>query len=152
MNVYNQFLEKIKHKNRINSILNEDINDKLLSKKERKTSLNLLLSTRPELKENINKIKLKYGYSQDIREQQNIHHQISQLKNKYIKNGAEKYKINNVNIISYINKDKKKFYHNNESFQNYNTNKNKAQSLDLGRIRNNTSSFIIIIIIMKKKK
>ena len=142
MNVYNKFLEKIKHKNRINSVLYEDINDKLLSKKERKTSLNLLLSTRPELKQNINKIKLKYGYSQDILEQQNIHHQISQLKDKYIKNNADKYKINNVNIISYINKDKKKLYHNNESFQNYNNNtKNKAKSLDLGRIRNNSSSY-----------
>ena len=141
MNVYNQFLEKIKHKNRINSILYEDINDKLLSKNERKTSLNLLLSTRPELKQNINKIKLKYGYSQDIRDQQNLHHQISQLKNKYLKNNSDNYKIKNVNIITYLNNDKKKHYNNNESFQNYPRNKNKAQSVDLGKIRNNTSSF-----------
>lgn len=135
MNVYNQFLEKLHHKNRINSILNEDINDKLLSKKERKTSLNLLLSTRPELKENINKIKLKYGYSQNIIEQQNLHHQISQLKNKYIKNNSDKYKINNVNKISYINNEQKEKY--NESF--HNNNKIKGHSVDLGR--NKTNSF-----------
>ena len=142
MNVYNQFLEKIKHKNRIKSILYEDINDKLLSKNERKTSLNLLLSTRPELKQNINKIKLKYGYSQDIRDQQNLHHQISQLKNKYIKNSSDKYKIKNVNIISYVNNEKKKNYNtNNESFENYKRTKGKAQSVDLGRIRNTASSF-----------
>ena len=134
-------MEKIKHKNRINSILYEDINDKLLSKNERKTSLNLLLSTRPELKQNINKIKLKYGYSQDIRDQQNLHHQISQLKNKYLKNNSDNYKIKNVNIISYVNNNKKKHYDNNESFQNYNHHKTKAQSVDLERIRNNTSSF-----------
>lgn len=66
--------EKINHKNRIDSRLNWDINDKLLSKNERKTPLNLLLSTRPNLKENINKMKLKYGYSQPILDQQNIHH------------------------------------------------------------------------------
>ena len=141
MNVYNQFLEKIKHKNRIKSILYEDINDKLLSKNERKTSLNLLLSTRPELKQNINKIKLKYGYSQDIRDQQNLHHQISQLKNKYIKDSSDKYKIKNVNIISYVNNEKKKNYKNNESFENYKHTKGKAQSVDLGRIRNTASSF-----------
>jgi len=142
MNVYNQFLEKIKHKNRIKSILYDDINDKLLSKNERKTSLNLLLSTRPDLKQNINKIKLKYGYSQDIRDQQNLHHQISQLKNKYIKNSSDKYKIKNVNIISYVNNEKKKNYNNNnESFENYKHTQGKAQSVDLGRIRNTASSF-----------
>ena len=136
MNVYNQYMEKIRHKNRINNILYEDINDKLLSKNERKTSLNLLLSSRPNLKDNINKIKLKYGYSQNILDQQNIHHQISQLKNKYIKNSSDKYKINNVNIISYVNKDKKKHdYINEMSFPNYNT-KIRRHSIDLGRIRN----------------
>ena len=141
MNVYNKFLERIHHKNRINSILYEDINDKLLSKQDKKTNLNLLLSTRPELKDNINKIKLKYGYSQNIRDQQNIHHQISQLKNKYIQKTANKYKINNVNIISYVNKDKKKNNNNEDSFQYDTNNKIKGHSIDLGRIKNNTSSF-----------
>ena len=140
MNVYNKFLERIHHKNRINSILYEDINDKLLSKQDKKTNLNLLLSTRPELKDNINKIKLKYGYSQNIRDQQNIHHQISQLKNKYIQKSANKYKINNVNIISYVNKDKKKNNYE-DSFQYDTNNKIKGHSIDLGRIKNNTSSF-----------
>ena len=141
MNVYNKFLEKIQHKNRINSILYEDINDKLLSKKDKKTNLNLLLSTRPELKDNINKIKLKYGYSQNIRDQQIKHHQISQLKNKYIQKSANKYKINNVNIISYINKDKKNNNNHDDSFKYYTNNKIKGNSIDLGRNKNNNSSF-----------
>ena len=106
MSVYNKFIEGLEHKNRINRILNEDINDKLLSNKIRKKSLNSLLSTRPQLKEDINKIKLKYGLSDEILEQQHLHHQISTLKNKYIKNNTNKYKINNVNLFSYTNKNK----------------------------------------------
>ena len=142
MNVYDKFLERIQHKNRINSILYEDINDKLLSKQERKTPLNLLLSTRPRLKEDINKIKLKYGYAQNIYDQQNIHHQISQLKNKYLKNNADKYKINNVNVISYVNNDKKKLLNRSESYQsNNNNNKIKGHSVDSIKNKNNTSSF-----------
>ena len=141
MNVYNQFLEKIKHKNRINSILYEDINDKLLSNKERKTSLNLLLSTRPEIKENINKIKLKYGIDQNALHQKNIQYKISQLKKKYIEKSSDKYKINNVDMISYVNQDKKKNHYSNESFQNYNNNKPKGHSIDLDRIKNLSYSF-----------
>ena len=105
MNIYNKFLEGLEHKNRIKSILNEDINDKLLSNKVRQKSLNSLLSTRPQLKENIDKIKSKYGLSDEILKQQNLHHQISTLKNKYIKNNANKYKINTVNLFSYTNKN-----------------------------------------------
>lgn len=141
MNVYNQFLEKIKHKNRINNILYEDINDKLLSRKDRKTPINLLLSTRPALKENINKIKLKYGYSQNIHDQENIHHRISQLKDKYFKNSSNKYKINNVNIISYINNDKKKNFNQNENESFKNNNRIKGHSFDSGKMRINTNSF-----------
>ena len=44
-------------------------------------------------------------------------------------------------IISYVNNDKKKNYNNNESFENYKHTKGKAQSVDLGRIRNTASSF-----------
>ena len=139
MNVYDKFLERIQHKNRINSILYEDINDKLLSKQERRTPLNLLLSSRPRLKEDINKIKLKYGYSQNARDQQNIHYQISKLKNKYIKNSANKYKINNVNIISYVNNDKKKNINRSESYQNNENNIIKRQSDDLVKIKDTTS-------------
>ena len=141
MNVYNQFLEKLHHKNRINSILNEDINDKLLSKKERKTSLNLLLSTRPEIKENINKIKFKYGIIQNVMDKQKVQFKISQLKKKYLEKSADKYKINSVNMISYINNNKKKNNYNNESFQNNNNNKIKGHSIDLERIKNSNSSF-----------
>ena len=151
MNVFNQFMEKIKHKNKINSLLYEDINDKLLSKKESKTSLNLLLSTRPELRNNINKIKSKYGYSQNIQDQEKVHHQISQLKNKYIKNSTDKYKINNVNIISYVNKDEKRQINSNESFKNYNE-RIRGHSIDLGKIRNNTSSFYNNNIYYEKEK
>ena len=139
MNVYDKFLERIQHKNRINSILYEDINDKLLSKQERRTPLNLLLSSRPGLKEDINKIKLKYGYSQNARDQQKIHYQISKLKNKYIKNSANKYKINNVNIISYVNNDKKKNINRRESYQNNENNIIKRQSDDLVKIKDTTS-------------
>ena len=139
MNVYDKFLERIQHKNRINSILYEDINDKLLSRQERKTPLNLLLSSRPGLKEDINKIKLKYGYSQNSLDHQNIHKQISELKNKYIKNSANKYKINNVNIISYINNDKKKNINRSESYQNNENNIIKRQSDDLVKIKDTTS-------------
>ena len=141
MNVYNQFLEKINHKNRINSILYDDINDKLLSNQERKTSLNLLLSTRPEIKENINKIKFKYGIIQNVMDQQKVQFKISQLKKKYLEKSADKYKINNVNMISYINNNKKKNNYNNESFQNNNNNKIKGHSIDLERIKNSNSSF-----------
>ena len=151
MNVFNQFTEKIKHKNKINSLLYENINDKLLSKKESKTSLNLLLSTRPELRNNINKIKSKYGYSQNIQDQEKVHHQISQLKNKYIKNSTDKYKINNVNIISYVNKDEKRQINSNESFKNYNE-RIRGHSIDLGKIRNNTSSFYNNNIYYEKEK
>ena len=151
MNVFNQFMEKIKHKNKINSLLYENINDKLLSKKESKTSLNLLLSTRPELRNNINKIKSKYGYSQNIQDQEKVHHQISQLKNKYIKNSTDKYKINNVNIISYVNKDEKRQINSNESFKNYNE-RIRGHSIDLGKIRNNTSSFYNNNIYCEKEK
>ena len=140
MNVYNQFLEKINHKNRINSILYDDINDKLLSNQERKTSLNLLLSTRPEIKENINKIKFKYGIIQNLMDQQKVQFKISQLKKKYLEKSADKYKINNVNMISYINNNKKKINYNNESFHN-NNNKIKVNSIDLERIKNSNSSF-----------
>ena len=141
MNVYNQFLEKINHKNRINSILYDDINDKLLSNQERKTSLNLLLSTRPEIKENINKIKFKYGIIQNVMDQQKVQFKISQLKKKYLEKSADKYKINSVNMISYINNNKKKNNYNNESFQNNNNNKIKGHSIDLERIKNSNSSF-----------
>ena len=141
MNVYNQFLEKINHKNRINSILYDDINDKLLSNQERKTSLNLLLSTRTEIKENINKIKFKYGIIQNVMDQQKVQFKISQLKKKYLEKSADKYKINNVNMISYINNNKKKNNYNNESFQNNNNNKIKGHSIDLERIKNSNSSF-----------
>ena len=85
MDIYNKPTENFEHKNRINNILNEGINIKLLSNKVRETSLNSLLSTRPQLKENINKIKMKYGYSENALDQQHLHHQISELKNKYIK-------------------------------------------------------------------
>ena len=141
MNVYNQFLEKINHKNRINSILYDDINDKLLSNQERKTSLNLLLSTRPEIKENINKIKFKYGIIQNVMDKQKVQFKISQLKKKYLEKSADKYKINSVNMISYINNNKKKNNYNNESFQNNNNNKIKGHSIDLERIKNSNSSF-----------
>ena len=141
MNVYDKFLERIQHKNRINSILYEDINDKLLSKQERKTPLNLLLSTRPRLKEDINKIKLKYGYSQQARDQRNIYDQISKLKNKYIKKSANKYKINNVNVISYVNKKEKNCINRSESYQSNNNNKIKGHSVDSIKNKNNTSSF-----------
>ena len=141
MNVYNQFLEKINHKNRINSILYDDINDKLLSNQERKTSLNLLLSTRPEIKENINKIKFKYGIIQNVMDQQKVQFKISQLKKKYLEKSADKYKINSVNMISYINNNKKKINYNNESFHNNNNNKIKVNSIDLERIKNSNSSF-----------
>ena len=141
MNVYNQFLEKINHKNRINSILYDDINDKLLSNQERKTSLNLLLSTRPKIKENINKIKFKYGIIQNVMDQQKVQFKISQLKKKYLEKSADKYKINSVNMISYINNNKKKNNYNNESFQNNNNNKIKGHSIDLERIKNSNSSF-----------
>ena len=139
MNVYDQFLERIQHKNRINSILYEDINDKFLSKQERRTPLNLLLSSRPGLKEDINKIKLKYGYSQNARDQQKIHYQISKLKNKYIKNSANKYKINNVNIISYINNDKKKNINRSESYQN-NEKEKMSLLLSTERLMNNINN------------
>ena len=141
MNVYNQFLEKINHKNRINSILYDDINDKLLSNQERKTSLNLLLSTRPEIKENINKIKFKYGIIQNVMDQQKVQFKISQLKKKYLEKSADKYKINNVNMISYINNNKKKNNYNNDSFQNNYNNRIKGPSIDLERIKNSNSSF-----------
>ena len=141
MNVYDKFLERIQHKNRINSILYEDINDKLLSKQERKTPLNLLLSSRPRLKEDINKIKLKYGYSQQASDQRNIHDQISNLKNKYIKNSANKYKINNVNVISYINKEEKKCFNRSESYQNNENNLIRRQSDDIVKIKDNTSFY-----------
>ena len=141
MNVYNQFLEKINHKNRINSILYDDINDKLLSNQERKTSLNLLLSTRPEIKENINKIKFKYGIIQNVMDQQKVQFKISQLKKKYLEKSADKYKINSVNMISYINNNKKKNNYNNESFQNNYNNRIKGPSIDLERIKNSNSSF-----------
>ena len=141
MNVYNKFLERIQHKNRINSILYEDINDKLLSKQERTTPLNLLLSSRPRLKEDINKIKLKYGYSQQARDQRNIHDQISNLKNKYIKNSANKYKINNVNVISYVNKEEKKCFNRSESYQNNENNLIRRQSDDIVKMRDNTSFY-----------
>ena len=140
MNIYDKFLERIQHKNRINSILYEDINDKLLSKQDRRTSLNLLLSSRPGLKEDINKIKLKYGYSQNARDHQNVHQQISKLKNKYIKNSANKYKINNVNIISYVNNEKKKNIKRSESYQNNENNIIKRQSDDLIKIKDITSN------------
>ena len=141
MNVYNKFLERIQHKNRINSILYEDINDKLLSKQERTTPLNLLLSSRPRLKEDINKIKLKYGYSQQARDQRNIHDQISNLKNKYIKNSANKYKINNVNVISYVNKEEKKCFNRSESYQNNENNLIRRQSDDILKMKDNTSFY-----------
>ena len=141
MNIYDKFLERIQHKNRINSILYEDINDKLLSKQERKTPLNLLLSTRPRLKEDINKIKLKYGYSQKARDQRNIHEQISKLKNKYIKKSANKYKINNVNVISYVNKQEKKCFNRSESYQNNENNLIRRQSDDIVKIKDNTSFY-----------
>jgi len=135
MEVYNRFIEGLEHKNRIKNILNDDISDKLLSSKAKKPSLNLLLSTRPELKENINKIKKKYGYSDHLLEQEDLHNQISKLKNKYIKNNSKKYKINNVNNIEYINdspnKDNNKDYPNKEFHKNH-----RIKSLDFGKIRN----------------
>ncbi len=135
MEVYNRFIEGLEHKNRIKNILNEDISDKLLSSKVKKPSLNLLLSTRPELKENINKIKMKYGYSDHLLEQEDLHNQISKLKNKYIKNNTKKYKINNVNNIEYINdspnKNINKNYINKEFQKTH-----RIKSLDFGKIRN----------------
>lgn len=136
MNIYNKFIEGLEHKNRIKNILNEDINDKLLSNKVRKKSLNSLLSTRPELKDNINKIKLKYGYSEEQLEQQNLHHQISQLKNKYIKNNTNQYKINNVNIISYTSNNPNKQNNKNIEFQKTHTQKYRNQSLDFEKVKN----------------
>ena len=131
MNIYNKFLEDLEHKNRIKNILNDDINDKLLSKNVRKPSLNSLISTRPQLKENIHKIKMKYGISKEVLDQQNLHHQILQLKYKYIKNNTNKYKIftvNNVNIISNNNTISKK-----DSYQNY---KKKTHSVDYKKVKN----------------
>ena len=133
MNINNKFIEKLEHKNRIKNILNDDLSDKLLSNKVKKPSINSLLSTRPELKENINKIKMKYGYSENHLEQQNLHHQISQLKNKYIKDNTNKYKINNVNKISYINENQNNL---NKEFQK--SHKNKNHSLDIEKIKNRT--------------
>jgi len=130
MKEYNQFLEKLEHKNRLKNILNDDINDKLLSNKARNASLNSLLSRHPDIKDNINKIRIKYGYSGDILDHQNIHHQISQLKNKYIKNNSNIYKINNVNIISYTN--------NNQNKDNYISN-NRNHSYDLEKNKKNLS-------------
>ena len=127
MNVYNQFLEKLHHKNRIKSILNEDINDKLLSKKERKTSVNLLLSTRPELKENINKIKLKYGYSQNLIEQQN-----ENMAKKALRVIAVGYK--DVDVLP--NKIESNY---NEIFSK--NNNIKGHSIDFGRNKNNSSFY-----------
>ena len=132
MNIYNKFIENLDYKNRIKNILNDDISDKLLSNKVRKTSLNSLLSTRPQLKENIDKIKIKYGYGEDGLDQQHLHHQISELKNKYIKSNTNKYKINkinNVNIISYNNNQ----YKNKES---YKTHKYRTYSMDIEKMKN----------------
>ena len=136
MEVYNRFIEALEHKNRIKNILNDDISDKLLSSKAKKPSLNILLSTRPELKENINKIKLKYGYSDHLLEQEDLHNQISKLKNKYIKNNIKKYKINNVNNIEYLNdspnKNINKNYPNKEFQRTH-----RIKSLDFTKIRKN---------------
>ena len=132
MNIYNKFLEDLDHKNRINNILNDDINDKLLSKKVRQSSLNSLLSTRPQLKENINKIKMKYGISEEGLDLQIMGHQIAQLKNKYIKNKTNKYKINTVNNVNIISNDNNKVYKK-ESYKNY---KKRTHSLDLQKGKN----------------
>ena len=131
MNIYNKFLEDLEHKNKINNILSDDMNDKLLSTKMRNSSLNALLSTRSHIKENINKIRTKYGICEDIFNQQNLHEQISQLKNKYIKNISNRYKINtvhNVNIIS----DSKNKIHKKESNKVF---KKKTHSADLEKIK-----------------
>mgnify|MGYP006873124004 CR=1 FL=1 len=135
MEVYNRFIEGLEHKNRIKNILNEDTSDKLLSSKVKKPSLNILLSTRPELKENINKIKMKYGYSDHLLEQEDLHNQISKLKNKYIKNHTKKYKINNVNNIEYINDSQNK--NNNKNYPNKEFHKtHRVKSLDFGKLKN----------------
>ena len=146
MNIYNKFIENLEHKNRINNILNEDINNKLLSNKVRKTSLNSLLSTRPQLKENINKIKMKYGYSENALDQQHLHHQISELKNKYIKNNTNKYKINtvnNVNIIPYDNnQNKNKEYNKTHKIKNHSMDLEKMKNISLpNNINNNIVTF-----------
>ena len=108
MNIYNEFIQKLEHKNRIHNLLNDDISDKLISNHVRAKSLNSLLSTRPELRENINKIKNKYGYSDNLQEHNAIHQKISELKNKYIRSTSNKYKINQVNLFSYTNKEPKR--------------------------------------------
>ena len=74
-------------------------------------------------------------------DQQKVQFKISQLKKKYLEKSADKYKINNVNMISYINNNKKKINYNNESFHNNNNNKIKVNSIDLERIKNSNSSF-----------
>ena len=135
MEIYNRFIEGLEHKNRIKNILNDDISDKILSSKVKKPSLNLLLSTRPELKESINKIKMKYGYSDHLLEQEDLHNQISKLKNKYIKNNSKKYKINNVDNIEYICDSPNK--NNNRNNPNKESKKTiRIKSLDFGKIRN----------------
>ena len=135
MEIYNRFIEGLEHKNRIKNILNDDISDKILSSKVKKPSLNLLLSTRPELKENINKIKMKYGYSDHLLEQEDLHNQISKLKNKYIKSNSKKYKINNVDNIEYICDSPNK--NNNRNNPNKESKKTiRIKSLDFGKIRN----------------
>ena len=64
-------------------------------------------------------------------DQQKVQFKISQLKKKYLEKSADKYKINSVNMISYINNNKKKNNYNNESFQNNNNNKEK-EKISLG--------------------
>ena len=136
MNIYNKFLEDLEHKNRVNSILYNDINDQLLSKKTRNSSLNNLLSTRPQIKENINKIKMKYGIDEEGLNQQNLHHQIFLLKNKYIKHNSNKYKIDSVNNVNIISNNKNKI-HKKELYKNL---KKKTHSVDLDfeKMKNNS--------------
>ena len=133
MNIYNKFIEELEYKNRIKNILNYDLRDKLLSNRVRNKSLNSLLSTRPDLKENINKIKMKYGYFEDsVARQEILHNKISQLKNKYKKYNSNYYTINSVNAISFVNKKESK----EKETKNYNkTFNHKTHSVDFGRIK-----------------
>ena len=129
---YENFIEKLDHINKIKSFLDDEITNKLSSIDSQSPIYNLL-STRPELKENIEKIKLKYGYSSAANKIETSL-KIQQLKRKYKNNNINKYSINPIDKISYIadtNEIKNNFKKTYNSNWNHNLKLTKENEINL---------------------
>lgn len=94
------FIEKLDHINKIKNFLDDGVTNKL-SSIDSQGPVYSLLSSKPRLKESIEKIKLKYGFSNSVNKIETSL-KIKRLKQKYFNNNINRYSINPIDKISYI--------------------------------------------------